>query len=167
MASGDLLFVLKTDGATPPDTNPATPDLITAITGFRECFDFDGATDESMIWEFVWPPWYDGGGVTIKYHYSMDGTSTGGVEIEFSVETTGDLADQDAGGVDFGTTTPITDTPGGTANQLNITATGTISHANCGSPAVDDGFRLRALRDVSFATNTDDLQLQKIIVKET
>ncbi len=171
MASGNTLFVFKPQGNIPPLTNFATPDFITAATGLRAVLDFigsGGSVDEAAIWEDAWPSQYDGGGVDVVVHYSTDGTSVGAVQFEVSIEVVQDADDQDAGGQDFGTATDITDTPStATANILDITAAGAISHANCGSPSVGDGMRLKIARDHDHAANTDDAQISKIVVTET
>lgn len=171
MASGNTLFIFIPKDNVPPSSNFATLDLITAATGFREVLDFigsGGAADETAIFESAWPSQYAGGGVDCVVHYSTDGTSVGAVQWEVSIEVVQDADDQDAGGQDFGTLTDITDTPGtATANILDITAAGAITHANCGSPAVGDGMRFKITRDFNHATNTDDAQLSKVVVTET
>ena len=168
MASGDTLFKFFPLENQPPATLGATPDQIVAATALRLVLDFDGAADEFAYFEDFWPDHYGGGGIDIKYHYSMDGTDQDLVELEFSVEVLQDLDDQDAGGQDFGTVTAIQDTPAtAVANALNVTAAGAITHANCGSPSAGDRMRLQVQRDISAATNTDDLQLHGIYITET
>lgn len=168
MASGDTLFVFEPQMATLPSTGYATFDAFAAATGVRLVLDFDGTTaNESAMFSGVWPSHYDGGGINVVVHYSTNGTSVGAVQWEVSVEVLQDTDDQDAAGQDFGTITDITDTPStATANILDITAAGAISHVNCGSPAVGDGMRLRITRDFDHATNNDDAQLHKIVVTE-
>lgn len=170
MASGDTLFVFEPQMATLPSTNYATFDAFAAATGVRLVLDFvgsGGSADEAAMFPGVWPSNYDGGGINVVVHYSTDGTSVGAVQWEVSVEVLQDTDDQDAAGQDFGTLTDITDTPStATANILDITAAGAISHVNCGSPAVGDGMRLKIARDHDHATNTDDAQLHKIVVTE-
>jgi len=170
LATGETLFVFTAQDNQPPSSNYATFDTFAAATGLRTCLDFigsGGSADEVAIFEDAWPTQYDGGGINVVLHYSTDGTSVGAVQFEVSVEVSQDTDDQDAGGQDFGTLTDITDTPStATANILDITAAGAISHANCGSPAVGDGFRLKVARDHDHATNTDDAQLQRIVITE-
>lgn len=170
MASGDSLFVFTPNSAMPPASNYATFDTIAAATGNRFVLDFigsGGSADESAIFESIWPSHYAGGGINVVLHYSTDGTSVGAVQWEVSVEVTQDGDDQDAGGQDFGTATDITDTPStATANILDITAAGAISHANCGSPSPGDGFRLKVTRDHDHAANTDDAQLHRVVITE-
>lgn len=169
MASGDTLFIFEPKDNVPPNSAYATLDVIAAVTGLREVLDFAGSSpDEVAIFESVWPSHYGGGGIDVKIHYSMDGTSTGAVEWEVSVEVTKDNADQDAtSGQNFGLVTDIADTPPGTVDQLLVTAVGAVTHANCGSPAAGDSMRLKIARDHDHATNTDDAQLQKVVVTET
>jgi len=170
MASGDTLFIFLPQDNVPPASNFATVDEFAAATGYRQVLDFigsGGSADEAAIFESVWPSHYAGGGVNVVIHYSTDGTSVGAVQWEVSIEVTQDLDDQDAAGQDFGTATDITDTPStATANILDITAAGAISHVNCGSPAVGDGMRLKVARDHDHATNTDDAQLHRVVVTE-
>ena len=168
MASGDTLFVFTPTDNVPPASAFATLDTFAAATGLRSVLDFDGqAADETAIFSGVWPSNYAGGGVDVIIHYSLDGTDAQDVQFEVSVEVVQDDDDQDAGGQDFGAATDITDTPAtNTANYSNITAAGAISHANCGSPAVGDGMRLKVTRDYDHAANTDDVQLHAVHVKE-
>lgn len=167
-ASGDTLFVFVAQSNVPPSTNFATLDTFAAATGFRLVLDFDGAAaNETAIFASVWPAQYAGGGINVYIHYSTDGTDVDAVQFEVSCEQTEDNVDQDAAGADFGTATDITDTPAtATANFKNITAAGAISHANCGSPAPGDGFRLKVTRDYDHAANTDDVQLHRVEVQE-
>lgn len=171
MASGDTLFIFLPLENEPPATNPATPDLITAADGLRDVLDFigsGGSADEVAIFSGFWPSWYGGGGIDFFVDYSTDGTSVGAVQWEGSAEILQDADDQDAGGQNFGTATDVTDTPStATANILDRTAAGVISHANCGSPAVGDRMRFKLARDHDHATNTDDAQLAGIYITET
>ena len=171
MASGDTLFAFFPQQNEPPGTNFATVDTFAAATGDRLVLDFigsGGSADESAIMSGYWPSHYDGGGVDVIVDYSTDGTSVGAGQWEVSIEVLQDADDQDAAGQDFGTATDITDTPGtATANILDRTAAGAISHANCGSPAVGDRMRFKITRDHDHATNTDDAQVHGVYIKET
>ncbi len=170
MASGDTLFKFFPQGNQPPGSNFATLDTFAAITGLRWVLDFigsGGAADESAIFEDFWPSYYSGGGINVVIDYSTSGTSVGAVQWEVSVEVIQDQDDQDAAGQDFGTATDITDTPStATANILDRTAAGNITHANCGSPAVGDRMRFKIARDHDHATNTDDAQLHGVYITE-
>jgi hypothetical protein len=107
-------------------------------------------------------------GFTFSYKYAMDGTDGDAVELEFralkivdQTVLTGDL------GIDTQTATTITDDPDATADDLNYSTTGTMAKANFGSAVAGDRIVIRVTRDVSFATNTDDLQLMEVYVTET
>ena len=169
MASGDTMFVFLPQNNEPPTTAYATLDTFAGATGVRWVLDFDGAAaNESAIFSGVWPSNYAGGGINVVIHYSTSGTEVGAVQFEVSAEVLQDQDDQDAGGQDFGTATDITDTPStATANILDVTAAGAISHANCGSPSPGDGMRLKVTRDYDHASNTDDAQLHAVVVTET
>ncbi len=171
MASGDTLFKFFPQGNQPPSTNLATLDTFAAVTGLRQVLDFvgsGGAADEVAIWEDFWPSHYDGGGADVVVDYSTDGTSVVAVQFEVSFEVIQDQDDQDAAGQDFGTVTDITDTPStATANILDRTAAGAVTHANCGSPAVGDRMRFRITRDHDHAANADDVQLHGVLITET
>lgn len=171
MASGNTMFQFFPAQNTPPTTFFATPDTFAAATGIRHVLDFvgsGGSDDESAIFEAFWPSHYAGGGIDVKIDYSTDLTSVGAVQWEVSVEVLQDTDDQDAGGQNFGTAIDITDTPStATANILDRTAAGVISHVNCGSPAVGDRMRFKITRDHDHATNTDDAQLHGIYITET
>ena len=171
MASGDTLFVLTPLGSTPPASNYATLDTITETStpnALIPVLDFDGSADEHMDWHVTMPSHYDGGGLTYKYRYAMTGTSGAGVEFEFRAIKLVDSDDLSSDlGIDTQTAVAITDTPIATADDMNVTTTGNLSHANADSPAVGDRMIIRATRDVSFASNTDDAQLVDIYVTET
>jgi len=172
MASGDTLFVLDPLGSVPPSANAATLDWIADASTPNmhiPVLDFDGATDEHADWRVTIPEHYsETTGFTFSYKYAMDGTDGDIVEIEFralhiddQTVLTGDL------GIDTQTATTITDDPDATADDFNYSTTGAMAKANFGSAAPGDYLIIRATRDVSVATNTDDLQLAEIYVTET
>ncbi len=168
MAAGDTLAIFLPRAADLPSSNYATFDTYAAATGIRMVLDFDGsAANETAIFAGNWPAHYDGGGVNVVLWYSTDGTDVDAVQFEVSFEVVQDDDDTDAGGQDFGTATDITDTPAtATANYINKTSPGSVSHANCGSPSSGDAFRLKITRDYDHAANTDDAQLHRVVVTE-
>jgi len=172
MASGDTLFILNPIGSIPTPSNYATQDIVadasTPAINFP-VLDFDGSTDEHADWIVTIPSQYsETTGFTFSYKYAMDGTDGNAVEIEFRVlhiddldTLTGDL------GIDTQTAVAITDDPAATADNFNYSTTGALAKANFGSAAPGDYLLIRATRDVSYATNTDDLQLAEVLIKET
>jgi len=171
MSTTDTLFILNPLGGTPPATLFATLDTITETSTPNASIvvlDFDGSTDEHMDWWVTVPSHYAGGGFTFSYKYAMDGTDGSAVEMEFRVMKLQDSDDLSSDLlIDGQTEATRADTPIATADDLNITLTVDLSHANADSPAVGDRIIIRATRDISPATNTDDLQLVDILVLET
>jgi len=171
MASGDTLFILRPQGSVPTGTIYATPDFVpdaSTPTTQIPVLDFDYQTAEHADWHVTVPSSYGGGGFTVSWKGGTDNTSVGtlilairSVKVADATIMTGDL------GIDGATPVSITDTPPATPiNKLNYSTTGTLSHANAGSPSVGDKLIIRASRDVSD-TNTGDLQLEEILIKET
>ena len=172
MAIGDTIFILTPRNASPPGSSFATQDTIadaSSPTMITDVMDFDGAADEHMDWRLQVPSQYDGGGFTFSYQYAVDGTDVDIVEMEFRMIKLPDLDILTADlGIDTQTAVAIQDTPAATpTNKLNVTGTSNLSHANADSPAIADWVNIRGTRDISAATNTDDLQLGTVYVKET
>ncbi len=171
MATTNTLFILDPLSGRPPATLFATLDTITEAStpnAVIPVLDFDGAADEHMDWIVTVPSHYDGGGFTWSFKYAMDGADVDIVEIELRAIVLADLDILTADlGIDTATTSARQDTPAGTADKLNVTATAALSHANAGSPSPGDRMIIRATRDISAATNTDDLQLLEILILET
>lgn len=172
MASGNTLFILSPIGSVPPSANNATLDYIADASTPNmhiPVLDFDGSTDEHADWFVTIPEHYsETTGFTFSYKYAMDGVDGDIVEIEFralhiddQTVLTGDL------GLDGQTATTITDDPDATADDFNYSTTGTMAKANFGSAAPGDFLVIRATRDISVATNTDDLQLAEVYITET
>lgn len=171
MATTQTIFRLDAVSGKPPATLFATPDTITDAStpaSVMTVYDFDGATDEHMEWHTTVPSNYDGGGFTWSYKYAMDGADVDIVELELRIVKRADLDILTADlGIDTATPSAIQDTPAGTADKFNVTATGTLTHAAAGSPSKGDDVIIRITRDISAATNTDDLQLVSILILET
>lgn len=171
MASGDTLAVLLPNGSLPTTTVYATLDTIldgSTVVGVIDALDYAGATaDESGDWKWVTPSNYAGGGFTYEIGYAMDGTD--GSDVQFEVRQIQDVASDALGSQNLGaqTATDITDTPNGTADVLDVTPTGAISHANAGSPAIGDENRTRITRDYDHAANADDAQFVYCVITET
>ncbi len=173
MASGDHLFTLLPHGSVPTPTAYATLDEVVDTSTpplTIPVLDFDGATDEHANWYRIIPIQYSGAtGFTFQYYYATDGADADLVEMEFRVLhlddldiLTGDL------GIDTQTEVAIQDTPPSTpTNKLSYSTTGALAKASFGSAVAGDLIVIRGTRDISAATNTDDLQLAAILVTET
>lgn len=171
MASGDTLFTLLPRNSVPTKTVYATQDTIedgSTVKGLIPVLDFAGATaDENAEWTRLMPSKYSGGGLTVKVQYAMAGTV--GTAVEFEVRVIQMVAADAIGSQDLGSQTPvlIVDTPDGTANVLDVTPAGELSHANAGSPVAGDYVRIRLSRDYDHAVNADDAQVVAVYVTET
>ena len=171
MASGDTLFILLPLGSIPTTTVPATHDTVidaSTVVGQYPVLDFAGATaDESAEWLEVVPSHYDGGGFTFEINVATDGVDVDAMQYEIraiSTVATNVLTSED---LQAATPVEIADVPSSTANALDVTPTGALSHANAGSPAVGDIVRIRVSRDFDHAANADDAQVAAIVVTET
>ena len=173
MASGNTIFVLTPNMVNGPSSNAATLDIVqdgsTPPLEFH-VLDFDGAADEHADFQLTIPSQYSGAtGFTFSYKYATDGSDADLVELEFRVlhiddldVLTGDL------GIDTQTPVAIQDTPPATpTDKFSYSTTGTLAKANFGSAVAGDYIVVRVTRDISAATNTDDLQLAEIYVTET
>lgn len=172
MASGNTLFFLSAQNSIPTATLYATLDTITELStpsGLIPVLDYDGsAQDEHAEWLVCVPSYYAGGGFDIIIGYACSGTASGAVQWEVRMLDIVDTNDLDTDlGMDTQTQVDITDTPTGTANAIMVTAAGTLSHANAGSPAAGSLLRIRISRDFDHAANTDDAQFVYAYVTET
>jgi len=173
MASGDTLFILGPLGSIPPSANAATLDWVADASTPNlhiPVLDFDGNADEYADWFVTIPANYgETTGFTFSYKYAMDGTDGDIVEIEIKAlhiddqtVLSGDL------GIDTQTEVAIQDTPPATpTNKFSYSATGALAKADFGSAVAGDYIVIRATRDISAATNTDDLQLLAVYITET
>ena len=173
MASGDVLFVLKPLGSSPPATLYATFDTITETSTPNTpipVLDFDSTTAEYMDWHEVIPSQYAGTtGFDFVFHYASDGTGAGTVKWDAKVLQlndldilTGDL------GIDGLTAGTVTDTvPATPINKLNITAAASLAKANMSTPAAGDSIIIRIGRDTATDTLAHDAQLIAVYVTET
>lgn len=172
MATTDTIFILDPLSSSPPATLYATFDIIADAStpaASIPVLDFDATTAEYAYWFLTIPSHYDGGGFTISWKGGTDNTSVGTFEIEVRMLVIADatILTSDLG-IDTQTEVTLADTPPATPiNKLNYSATGTLSHANAGSPAVGNRVVVAAKRDTATDTNTGDLQLAEILILET
>lgn len=173
MASGDTLFILFPQGSLPPSANYATLDTVSDASTPNIIFlvlDFDGATDEHIDWLMEIPSNYsETTGFTFSFKYATDGSDADLVEMEFRVLHIDDLDILTADlGIDTQTPVAIQDTPPATpTNKFSYSTTGSLAKANFGSAAPGDYIVIRATRDISAATNIDDVQIASVLITET
>jgi len=173
MASGDLLMLCPPLAASPTVTLPAGLRFIADASTPNATIPVLTFADGTAAWAnffFTMPDVYDGGGLTISWKGGTDNTSTGTLELEVRAIViadptilTGDL------GFDTATAAAITDTPPATpTDKLNYSTTGTLSHANAGSPTGGTSFMGIAItRDYTTDTNTGTMQVAEVVIKET
>lgn len=163
MASGNTLFTLLPQDNEPPSSNYATLDTRNSIL----VLDFDASTQEGANFRGVLPSHYAAGGLTLDLFWMATSATSGDVKWDAAYE------EQDAGNNDldsdaFGTAGTQTTTTNGTSGKVTK-STITISHANMGSPAAGDPFRLRVRRVAADAADTmsGDAELLAAHGKET
>lgn len=160
-ASGDTLAVFVPQGGEPPSANFATNDT----RNLHPVLDFDATTNESIVFSWVLPRHYAGGGVTVYLHYSMETATTLTIDWDISIEQIGNEA-QDIDADNFGTVTSIDNTTvPGTSGNVDIVS-GNISDANMSSPVVGDGMRLKVLRDAVSDDAANDGELRFVEIQE-
>ncbi len=163
MASGNTLFACL-----PGDNNP--PASAYAQIDTRNSADvlaFDAATQEGAVFRGVLPSHYAGGGLTLDIYWMAASATSADVKWDAAWEE-GDPNNNDLDADNFGTASTVTTTTNGTSGKV-VKSTITITHANMGSPAAGDPFRLRIRRLAADAadTMTGDTQLLECHGKET
>jgi hypothetical protein len=173
MASGDTLWVfIPEQHDIPLATTPAVPGYITGVAGFRPSLRFDDTVDESVIWTFIMPSNYAGGGITLRFFYAMESATSGAVGIEAAIERVADAADLDAAGSDFAAANGASETVPTTAHELSSSLTVAFTDgADMDSLAANELGRLKVNRDADGTTQTDtatgDAHLLAIVMTET
>ena len=163
MASGNTLCVFLPQDNEPPASAYAQLDTRNSMLLLA----FDASTQEGAVFRGVMPSHYAGGGLTLDLFWMAASATSGDVKWDAAYEendTNNNDLDSDA----FGTASTATTTTNGTSGKVTK-STITISHANCGSPAAGDPFRLRVRRIAADGgdTMTGDAQLLSIHAKET
>lgn len=162
MASGNTLAVFTALAGEPPASNYATQDTRNA----HPVADYDAGTIETLFFTGVLPSNYAGGGVNVDITWLATSATSGDVVWGASWEQDGaNTTDFDSD--NFGTETTGTGTANGTNGKTTLT-TLAISHANMGSPAAGDAFRLRIRRVATDGgdTMTGDAELDTVGVRE-
>lgn len=163
MASGNTMARFSMLQALAPASGGATPD---ERNGHR-VRDFDAAADEICFFEDNLPSTYGGGGVTIDTYWMASTATSGDIKVGAAYEEN-DPNNVDLDADSFGTESTATGTANATCGKV-WKVTLTITHANMGSPAAGDPFRLRIKRVASDGADTmsGDAELHNVHVKET
>lgn len=163
MAAGDLLVDLSPQCSEPPPSGAATPD----VRNGHPVLDFDDSTDEAAVFTAVVPWHYAGGGITVyavvSFTSDVDPAHAGQLEVSF--ERIGDAqqdldADGFAAAKDLALTVPAT---------CGLTEVGNVAFAGAEIDNIAAGelFRLKLNCDTSDSTFSGDLELLRVVLRET
>jgi hypothetical protein len=152
------------------DPRSATPkgDAQLELANDRPVLAFDGASNETAVFESVVPQGYAAGTVDAKIFYIMSTATSGDIDWDVEVEavTDGDAFDLDASDgfatTNAGTTTAVP----GTAGHLDVV---TVTLTNDDGLAAGDYIRFRLTRDVVTGGGTPatgDARLTKLEIRE-
>jgi len=171
MASGDSLFELRPQSATPPGASAAQHDTVAGASTPAETLPviaFDAGADEYMDWYLTMPEHYDGGGITVKVEMQMASATSGGVrpEIALRERATTDDWDTTAHTYDFN---GVTVTAPGTLGQSVIGTITFTDGADMDNVGAGDPFVLRLWRNYGHAGDdaSGDALLERIYAIET
>lgn len=160
MASGDSLCRLFALNYTPATTNYAT---FTVRTGRRN-LEFDGATNETAIWEDIMPSWYAGGGVDVLIWWWSFSTSQ---DLDWDVAFERVDVTQDIGSDGFAAVNSADgETSNATAELLTKTTIQFTDGADMDSVVANDIFRMKLIRDAANDGSTVDAIVYAVHIKE-
>jgi len=163
MAAGDLLVDFSPQCNEPPSSGAATPD----VRGGHAVLDFDDSADEAALFTAILPWHYSGGGITVyavvSFTSDTDDGHTG--QLEIALERIGDgRQDLDSDGF-------------AAAKELAVAVPSTCGHTEVGSVAFTDAeidglaagelFRIRVVCDASESDFSGDLELERLVLRET
>jgi hypothetical protein len=167
MSTGDTLYVFHPYNIEPPATNYAALFARNQHIVLR----FDPTTDEEAVFSTVMPQHYDGGGIDVYIHYSVDTAETGDVVFQSAFERIGDQQqDVDSDGFASFQCSGAVGVPG-TTGLVDILS---ISHTSSEIDGILAGekFRLKIRRDADNTCATDsvtanDIEVHAIEIRET
>jgi len=163
MATGDTLLIFSPQSNEPPTTNFATLDT----RNNHLVLDFDGTTNESVVFSSVMPRSYAGGGLTVYIHYAMTSAISGDIDWDVSFERIGDQQqDIDSDGFAAVNSTDNITVPA-TSGFVDIITVTFTDGADMDSIAIGESFRIKITRDAVSGTATGDAELIKVEIKET
>ena len=164
MAAGDLLIDFPPQSSEPPSTGAATPD---ARNG-HPVLDFDASADEATLFTAVMPWHYAGGGVTVYavVSFSSDTTATHAGQLEISFERIGD-GEQDLDADGFATAKDLALTVPATSGLTEVESVAFSHGAEIDNVAAGEMFRVKVSCDTSDSTFTGDLELLRLVLRET
>ncbi|MFH1265446.1 MAG: hypothetical protein ABIK89_06930 [Planctomycetota bacterium] len=164
MAAADLLAEFSPQSNEPPSTSAATPDMRNG----HPVLDFDASADEAALFTGFVPWHYAGGGITVyaivAFSTDVNNTHTGQLEIAF--ERIGD-AQQDLDADGFAAARDLTVTVPATGGLTEIGSVLFSDGVEIDNVAAGELFRVKVNCDTSDSTFTGDLELLRLVLRET
>ncbi len=163
MASGDVLAVLKPQGAFTPASNPASK----GRRNTHPILVFDGATNQTAYWNAILLDFYTGNGLTISIHYSMATETANDVDWDIGFERIGDQV-LDIDGNSFAAVNSVDNTTvPGTTGLVDVVTIAFTDGVDMASVAAGEQFRLELIRDAASDTSTGDAEVHLVVIRET
>lgn len=136
----------ETNGANPVENEYATNDLM------RAYINFDGATEQYVSFDWVFPEGWDRSTVKAKFYWSSAAGSTAGDTVEWEIKAVA-VGNDDALDVAYGTAQVVSDTLlADGISDLHITAA-TPALTVGGTPALGDMVNFKISRNVGGTDN--------------
>ena len=163
MASGDTLLLFVPASADYPTSNAAAINA----RNTHLMHQFDSGTDESVIFPFVLPRHYAGGGLTVYLHWSGETATSGNVVWNAAFERVGD-GSQDIDSTSFASVQAVTDAAPGTSGFVTP-AIITFTNGQIDGLLVGEMGRIKITRDANNGSDTmsNDAELHRVEIKET
>jgi hypothetical protein len=160
--SGQVLNCFTALDNVPPASNYATPDTRNG----HAVLDFDDTTAEAAIFQGVLPAAYNGGGLTVDIWSTATSAVTGNVAWNVYIERIGTALDIDADSFAAANTHAATTVSATSGIAVKSTVTFTDG-ADMDSLAAGEPYRLKIERDVATDTAVGDIELLRVLVRET
>lgn len=166
MASGDTLCKFFPNDNEPPSSAFATLDT----RNVHPTLDFDGATDEEVVFSDVLPRNYGAGGVTVRTFWSFTSATTGSLRVQVAFERM-DASSLDIDADSFASFQSAGGSAPGTSGQIISVDVAFTDGAQMDSVAAGEMFRLKVRRDADGTSGTDDIttdaELLGVEIRET
>ena len=128
---------------------------------------FDGATNQSIIFGDTLSRNYAGGGLTVYLHIALSSETTGDTDWDVAFERVGSGSqDVDADGFATAQSTDNTTVPG-TSGHVQVIAVTFTDGAQIDSIAVGEYYRMKVTRAAVSDTSSGFAELYRVEIKET
>lgn len=162
MATGDTLIIFPVIAGEPPATNYAVFDT----RNDHPVLEFDGTTNESIMFSAILPNHYGSGGVDVILHWAMKTATASTVDWDAAFERVAGTNDLDADGFAAAQSVNGESVPA-TSGYVKTTTISFTDGAQMDSVVAGDSFRLKVTRDAASDASTSEAQLVKIEIKES